>query len=326
MTTGEPDAASTTTAPAVDAELLARYARVHETATALRDLLSAELSLDDARRRHRHGRCGQADQADGRRAALGDRADPDAGAAAAPDTVVAAALRAHELLAQRVKAAPAPGAAAAQPRADLMTALAALVSPTAQVAVLSRLRFDALPLLASAPELDAEWLPVVAAVREPLARLEAHQLSLDAGPPLAAWGTKAGDPWQLDAAHPQRLVAVWAQAGLGLGAAAPDLALPVAVLDSFSELIPESEQSTATVFGFDGPAAKPVQAVLLAVPPDVEQPLDVASAQAIVADVRRLAHARMARAIDLDPAARALIPTALLPGAGQNAFHFDPRP
>ena len=66
--------------------------------------------------------------------------------------------------------------------------------------------------------------------------------------------------------------------------------------------------------------------MLLAVPPDVEQPLDVAGAQAIVADVRRLAHARMARAIDLDPAARALIPTALLPGAGQNAFHFDPRP
>ena len=55
---------------------------------------------------------------------------------------------------------------------------------------------------------------------------------------------------------------MWAQAGLGLGAAAPDLALPVAVLDAFSELTPESDQSTATVL-FDGPAARPIQAVVL---------------------------------------------------------------
>jgi hypothetical protein len=325
VTTGEPDAASASTAAAVDADLLARYERVRETAVELRDLLSAELAATTA-----GGEIGTADAAKLLRLIVAARRwgiapDPDAGTEAAPDPVVAAALRAHELLAQRVAAAPEPPAAAAAPREDLMAALAALVTPTAQVAVLSRLRFDALPALTPAPALDADWLAVVAAVREPLARVEAHQLSIADGPALTALSTKADDPWQLDAARPQRLVAVWAQAGLELDAAAPDLALPVAVLDAFSELIPEREQSTATVFGFDGPAARPVQAVVLAVPPDLETPLDVVTAQAIVADVRRLAHARMARSTDLDPAARAVIPTTLLPAVGANAFPFDPR-
>jgi hypothetical protein len=324
VTTGEPDEASAATAAAVDADLLGRYGRVHETATELRDLLLAELGLTTPA-----GEIGTADPArlvrlTGATRRWGIAPDPDAGVEAAPDPVVAAALRAQELLAQRVTAAPAPLAAPDLPREDLMSALAALVTPTAQVAVLSRLRFDALPPLTSAPAFDEDWLPVVAAVRAPLARLEAHQLSADAGPALTAWSTKADDPWQLDAARPERLVTVWAQDGLDLAAAAPDLALPVAVLDAFSELIPETDQSTATVFGFDGPAARPVQAVVLAVPPDLERPLDVDTAQAIIADVRRLAHARMARAIDLDPAARALIPTALLPATGGNAFSFDP--
>jgi hypothetical protein len=324
VTTGEPDEASAATAPAVDADLLARYGRVHQTATELRDLLLAEAGLTTP-----GGEIGTADAAKLMRLTAAARRwgiapDPEAGAEAAPDPVVAAALRAHELLAQRLKAAPGPPAAAALPREDLMSALAALVTPTAQVAVLSRLRFDALPPLTAAPALDGEWLPIIAAVRAPLARVEAHQLSAGDGPALVAWSTKADDPWQLDAARPQRLVAVWAQEGLGLAAAAPDLALPVAVLDTFTELIPETDQATATVFGFDGPAARPVQAVILAVPPDLEKPLDVETTQAIVADARRLAHARMARAPDLDPAARSLVPTALLPPTGRNAFSFAP--
>ena len=324
VTTGEPDEASAATAAAVDSELLARYGRVHQTATELRDWLLAETDLTTP-----GGEIGTADAAKLMRLTAAARRwgiapDPEAGAEAAPDPVVAAALRAHDLLAQRVTAAPAPPAAAGLPREDFISALAALVTPTAQVAVLSRLRFDALPPLTSAPALAEEWLPIVAAVRAPLARVEAHQLSAGDGPALAAWSTKADDPWQLDAARPQRLVAVWAQEALSLAAPAPDLALPVAVLDAFSELIPETDQSTATAFGFDGPAARPVQAVVLAVPPDLEKPLDVQTVQAIVADVRRLAHARMARAPDLDPAARSVIPSALLPATGGNPFSFAP--
>lgn len=317
ITTGDPDAASASSAAAVDADLAARYTQVRDTAVGLSGLLDAELALTTP-----SGGIGTADPARltrflGAARRWGIAPDPPEDA---PDLVVAAALRAHELLAQRLKAAPA---AAGLTRDDLVAALVALVAPTAQLAVLSRLRFDLLPALAETPAIDDDWLPVTAAVREPLARVEAHQLAGTDGPGLTPWSTKA-DVWQLDAAHPERLVAIWSAAGVQLDAAAPDLLLPVAAIDTFAETIPEPGQATAAAFGFDGPAARPVQALLLAVPPDLSRPLDAETTLAVVAGVRRLGHARMARPRDLGPAARQLLPTTLVPASGPNRVPFDP--
>jgi hypothetical protein len=171
--------------------------------------------------------------------------------------------------------------------------------------------------LAPATTLDDDWLALVASVREPLARLEAHQLAagvVGPGAPFSAWSNRGADPWQTGTPN-AALIAVYAPDTLDLAAQPPAGRLAVALLDRFSETIPSAEHATSVVFGFDAPTSRPPQAILLAVPPDPSAPLDVAGVLAIVADTRSLAHARMARPADLE-AASALLPTALLPAHG----------
>jgi hypothetical protein len=105
-----------------------------------------------------------------------------------------------------------------------VSACAALVSPTGQVAITSRLPRGELAELELADPLDHDWLPIVAAVRAPLARVETHQLAAGsvaaAGPALVPWSTKPADPWQTDAGDGRRLVVAYA-------AGAPDLSIPL---------------------------------------------------------------------------------------------------
>ncbi|MCL8015887.1 hypothetical protein [Streptomyces sp. AS02] len=237
------------------------------------------------------------------------------------------AARAADLLAKRVAAAPAD--AAGLSRADLIGALVDLVTPTGRLAVLGRIGgAGLLDGLAVAPDLDDQWLTVVAAVRDPLARLEAHQLAAStpagAAGAFVAWSNRPDDPWQRNGTGPA-LVAAYAPAGLHLDGMATGADVAASLLDRFEETIPAAEGATSAVFGFHAPTARPPQAILLAVPPDPDRPLGPADLVTIVAETRELAHARMARPADL-VAAQAILPAALLPAEGRLAVRLDPEP
>jgi hypothetical protein len=236
--------------------------------------------------------------------------------------LAAVAVRALPQLEERLAAAPsAPADVRALGRDELVAATVALASPTGQLAVTGDLAASALPALGRS-DLDAEWLTVVAAVRPALARLELHQLA--GGEPLVAWTNRAGDPWQQDPGDPRRLVAVYAAPGLDLGAAAPSGRIAVGAVDRFSEVIPAQEQHAGAAFGFDAPAARAQQAILLAVPPVVEAPLDDDTLIDVLIETRELAHARMARPLDLAGETWGLAPTALLPATGSAATPLEP--
>jgi hypothetical protein len=96
-----------------------------------------------------------------------------------------------------------------------------------------------------------------------------------------------------------------------------------AVLDTLVEVIPAREQETAAAFGFDAPAARAPQGILLAVPPDLDASLDEETIRDIVTETRALAHARMARPADLGDAPRGLLPSALLPAEGATAVPIE---
>jgi hypothetical protein len=304
------DLGFTTEVAEVAAELLGRYTRLRTVAAALADRLAAATTPDQ------------------RGAAL--RLASRWGLASAPDPALHNPLagqveRADVLLRARLAAGPDPEAAATLDPLGLTRAIADLASPTGQIAVLGRLRRDAFPTLEVAGPgtpgggLDTVWLPFIAPVREQLARLEAAQL---AGPALVPWTNRRADPWQTNAADARRMVAAYAPSGLDLGTVPPGATLAVALLDRFAEFIPDAEHSTAAAFGFDAPGARAQQAILLAIPPDLSQPLDVPTLVEIVAETRELARARMATLADLDDVT-ALMPLPLIPLHGDTAVRID---
>jgi hypothetical protein len=201
--------------------------------------------------------------------------------------------------------------------------MVALVSPTGQLAITGDLRADALPELQRA-DLDDEWLTVVAAVRPALARLELHQLTDP--DPFVAWTNRPDDPWQRDEADARRLVVAYAAPRLDVSRLAPTSRIAVGGLDRFAEVIPNPRQYAGAAFGFDAPAARPQQAILLAVPPVTAVPLDQSTLVDILVETRELAHARMARPVDLAGEFWGLAPTALLPATGPVAIPLEPSP
>lgn len=251
----------------------------------------------------------------------------------APLTEVAEQLAvALEARLNRVRAAPdtVPG---------LTQALAALAAPQGKLAILARWSpaqlFEATQLAVPGPEpaLDEAWLTVVAATRASLARLEALQLELDL--PLEAWSNSPGDPWQRarieanlvsrDTTSPlglqmPRFVAAYGSADAWLGG---DVA--VGLIDAFSEAIPMPQRTTLTAFGFNAPAARAPQAILLAVPPRPRQRLDDELLWQIVAETRELAHARTARVEDLGEL-QALTPTMWLQSSGATRVRLEAWP
>jgi hypothetical protein len=286
---------------AVVAELAQRYAAVRSALAALVTQLQAATAPDDQDALLRVAtRWGVAPQAPP------GSADPRA-------TCVARAL---DLLTQRLAAQPEDGATLGLDA--LAKSITALVSPTGQLALTTRVP---VPTLTAAPDLDTAWLPVVAAVRERLAGLEAHQLAaptdLGGGPALTAWANKPTDPWQQDGSDGRRLVVAYAPAGLSVSGR-----LAVAVLDQFSEVVPAVGQTTGAAFGFDAPAARAPQAILLAVPPDLATGLPPNTLVQILAETRQLARARMARPADLPNQIHGYLPAALLPVTGSTAVPF----
>ena len=294
---------SPTTSPAgdpVDAELVARYAATRDVAVALEAQLRAQVEhAEEPTLRRLLAAC----------AAWGI-------APSSPDLTERARLALPQIQA-RLAAAPEDGAQLSP--AAFLDAAVALVSPTGQLAITAVTPADDIPGLQRAPDLDDEYLTVVAAVRPALARLEAAQLA--AAQPFAAWANRVSDPWQTDAQDSRPLVAVYADPSLDL--ASPPARVAAASLDRFDEVIPAADQRTGAAFGFNAPAARPQQAILLAVPPSTSTPLDQATLAQILVETRELAHARMARPIDLDDELWGLAPTGLLPATGAIATRLE---
>jgi hypothetical protein len=162
-----------------------------------------------------------------------------------------------------------------------------------------------------------------------VARLEAAQLDQRAtsgGQPLRAWTNRPGDPWQTVAPPPSDVAVV--RSSRLVAAFGPPGVLPsrpvettpgrvaVAVIDRFAETVPDTEHVAAVAFSHDLPGARAPQAVVLAVPPVVDEDLTPAVLVDIVAEVRALARARMANAAELGAAARSLH-LAALPASGR---------
>lgn len=302
-----------------DPELVTRYASTRSIAAALADQLSAQVALLAA------DGLGTADAT--RLAALvaacaawgiapnsGDpTADPTGNA-----RLAAIARLALPQLNTRVAAAPDATAAPLSAQA-LFEAAAALISPTGQVAITAATPAADIPPLKAVADLDAEYLTVVAAVRPALARLEAHQLT--ATIPLTGWANRATDLWQTDATDARPLIAAYADPAVPLSP--PPALVATAQLDQFHEVVPATDQRTGAAFGFDAPASRAPQAILLAVPPVTGDALDETTVAQIVVETRELAHARMARPIDLDDQLWALVPSGLVPATGAIATPLE---
>jgi hypothetical protein len=302
----------------IDPELIGRYLAVRDIGVALTGLLRAQVGLLGA------DGLGSADEPGLRRlvaacAAWGIAPDPPD--PAGPGRVAAMARLALPQLDDRLAAAPDQAAAPQLSRTAFLDAAAALVSPTGQLAITAATPAQTIPAVQPAAGLDDAWLTAVAAVRPALARLEAHQLT--SAQALTAWANRASDPWQTNIQDPRPLVAIYTDPTLDL-AAAPAL-VAAAAFDQFDEVIPAADQRTGAAFGFDAPAARAQQAVLLAVPPSTATPLDQATLAQILVETRELAHARMARPVDLDSQFWGLAPTCLLPATGAIATPLEER-
>ncbi len=250
------------------------------------------------------------------------------------DTLVERVAGARSALEDRLAHASSVADAAALSAQQLARAIAELAAPEGQLVVLSRLPTQGSPTpLTAAPELDAEWLSVVAAVRGPLSRLEAHQLEalLDGGASLAAWTNRPGDPWQRDVppgpdgrAPDTRLVALYGPPSvLDVTPQNPTGVVAAGLLDSWGETVPDAEQATTAAFGFNAPSSRAPQAILLAVSPLQSGVLDSATLLDIVAETRELAHARMATP-DALHAFDAALPLMMLPASGGTLVELDP--
>ncbi|MFJ2580824.1 hypothetical protein [Kitasatospora aureofaciens] len=233
-------------------------------------------------------------------------------------------------------------AAADRPAHHLAADLSRLAVGHDRLPVLAALDVGRLgPLVPDHGKLESQWLELTAAVRPALAGIEAHQArcDLDRVPRLAVASTHPGDPWLQQplatrpaggpaGGDPRLLVAFGPDQ---LPAAGP---VAVGVLDTWAETVPvgwvppgpdqpEPVQPAGAAFAFTAPAARPPQAVLLAVPATPGGTIDADQLPAIVAEARLTAHARMARSEDLQ-VLDLLLPSALLPAFEHGGFQFRP--
>ncbi|MEO7589165.1 MAG: hypothetical protein ABIS84_14200 [Arachnia sp.] len=151
---------------------------------------------------------------------------------------------------------------------------------------------------------DAAWLEVVAAVRPAMARLELLQLS--ATTPWTATASDADPIWQPGGektAHRDLTLTFSTGAVAGQAAVVP--------IDTWAETVPSRQHTTWAAFGYDAPRARPPQAILLALPADVDAPDQAADILGSVLQARRLARVRSVRA-PMPPELGLMLPTALL--------------
>ncbi|CAN5258692.1 hypothetical protein BH18ACT12_BH18ACT12_08950 [soil metagenome] len=241
---------------------------------------------------------------------------------------------AAEVLERRVGEAPA--ALTGSSVSVIASSLGALVAPERPLPVFARLPAASFTGVRGepatggpAPRIDPDWLETVAPVRPTLARLEAAQIEQRLrtfGQPLRAWSNRPGDPWQTvpppqsdtDVVRASRLVAAFGPPNVLPPRPNANTAgtVAVGVIDRFGETIPHAEQISSVAFSHDLPPARAQQAVLLAVPPVVDEELTPAVLVDIVADVRSLTRARMADTTAMG-AATGSLHLAALPATGR---------
>lgn len=223
--------------------------------------------------------------------------------------------------------------------ATLVRAISDLVYPGGRLAVTARwtaanLRaVTGLATGAADATLETDWLTILAAVRPVLARIEAIQLEagiLGSLPPLTAWANspqhwreadvaanvaarKAGKLHELSL---DRFVVAFGTNETWQGA---DVA--VTLVDQFTEAVPMAERSTYAAIGFNAPAARPPQAILLAVPPQSDRPLDSETVLNILIETRQLLRARATRPEDV--LGHPLVPSMWLDGASPLRVRLD---
>ncbi len=198
--------------------------------------------------------------------------------------------------------------------AGLARALSSLVAPQGNLPILTAWPRDVLdahaPLADAASTIEEDWLTVVAALRTPLARLEAHQLDARGrgAEPLQVW-TSHADPWRradiaagaadLDTRTPFGYRLDPFVAAFGAPDALAEDAVAVGLVDSYSETVPLPQRATHAAFGFNAPGARAPQAILLAVPPNAGDPLTDDDLAVMLAELRELVVARGVRMPEL---------------------------
>jgi hypothetical protein len=250
---------------------------------------------------------------------------------AAEEPVEARLTGAAGALTDRLGALPAVADRANLSSTDVARLIAELAAADGRWPVLGRVDLSSLSLAltqdqrqpgASVNPFDREWLAIVAPVRPALARLEAAQFDavITGGSPLLdVWTDRPGDPWQqVGTRDPDtgrlpasRLLVAYGSPG---ALAATSGIRAVGLIDSWSEVVPEVEHTTTAGFGFNAPAARAPQAILLGVPPSPDGILADGDLAAIVLEARRLARVRMAQASGLGQVS-AVAPSMMWPAA-----------
>jgi hypothetical protein len=256
------------------------------------------------------------------------------GLATGSGEVAGAAADAADHLQSRVDAAPAVADPSAEPN-ELARLIGALAAPGATIPLLATSPAEAIgapvgglesePAGAGGrPSLDASWLELVAAVRPPLARVEAYQaLAVASGlPPLTAATNQPGDPW-LELVAPEgpgnrgvpQLFVVYGPEPLP-----PNGDTAFGVIDGWAEVVPDERHTAGAAFRFNAPGSRAPQAILLAVTPVSGESMTLGGVLATVAQARATAHARMARAEDLGNLD--LLTAGVLPAFENGGFQY----
>lgn len=223
----------------------------------------------------------------------------------------------------------------------LARAIANLASPNAGLAILacwnkpaiennSGLNTDA------SEEIHEEWLTVMAAVRAKLAKLEALQLEMNNV--FITWTNSLHDPWRTgnlnivqqnlknrQTQSASKIAMTRFVAAYGSDTTWAGNKIAVGLIDSFNEAVPMPQRKTMSAFGFNAPAARAPQAILLAVPPKLRQRLDTKVILKILEETRELAKARMARIEDFGEL-QTLAPTMWLKATGPSRVRLEPVP
>jgi hypothetical protein len=195
-------------------------------------------------------------------------------------------------LQKRLSEAGPSGTDAGSATEELTRRIRTLLPPALGLPLVCR---EPLPSHEVAPELDTDWLPVVAAVRPAVAALEVAQLSA-----RLPWAGATSDNlpiWSSPGLSPhgfpqERVVTVYY--GPAIGATPSGSQVGVVTVDAWAETVPSPRHTTWTAFGYDGPRARAPQAVLVVVPPDPSQPIDDETLLGALQHARLQARARAA--------------------------------
>ncbi|MFN8120497.1 MAG: hypothetical protein U0R67_13135 [Micropruina glycogenica] len=173
------------------------------------------------------------------------------------------------------------------------------------------------PALVGGDPLAAEvWVTRMERVREPLARLgiaarEAEALGGPAFEPVVAQVPyHPGDTWNALPA-PHYVDAATSLLLIGGPVLRAGATLAGLLVDEWAEVVPSASETTGVAFRYDPPESMAPQAILLAVPPVLDEPWTVGRLNQVLVETLELAHLRAVPPEALGPA-RQYLPAAVL--------------